>query len=391
MDDSEVISSQDDKALVASQWQLVWWRFRKHRIAMISAVVVILFYTIAAIPEFLAINDPQRQHDEIIFMPPQDIHFDGWQPFVYGIKGQRNPDTFAKEYVEDTSIKYYVEFFAEGYEYTLWGIFPSSTHLFSLGNGITETGEEVPVQWGVLQHDSGNPTYNPVPLYPLGTDRMGRDMWSRVMYGTRISLSIGLIGVLISLFLGLLLGGVSGLYGGLADNIIQRVIEFLRSMPTIPLWLSLGAAVPLEWSVLQVYFAITVILSLIGWTGLAREVRGRFLALREEDFIMAARFAGAGELRIIFRHMIPSFLSHIIATLTLSVPTMIISETALSYLGLGLRPPAISWGILLFEAQNLQSVAGAPWLLLPGAFVVVSIMAFNFLGDGLRDAADPYG
>ncbi|MEZ4661147.1 MAG: ABC transporter permease [Caldilineaceae bacterium] len=211
------------------------------------------------------------------------------------------------------------------------------------------------------------------------------------MYGTRISLSIGLVGVALSLFFGVLLGGLSGLYGGIVDTVIQRVIEFIRSMPTIPLWLALSAAVPMDWSVLQVYFAITVILSLIGWTGLAREVRGRFLALREEDFVLAARLAGAGQLRLIFRHMIPSFISHIIAAITLAVPTMILSETALSFLGLGLRAPAISWGILLFEAQNLQAVAGAPWLLIPGLFVLAAIMAFNFLGDGLRDAADPYG
>jgi peptide/nickel transport system permease protein len=220
---------------------------------------------------------------------------------------------------------------------------------------------------------------------------MGRDLWSRLMYGTRISLSIGLVGVTISLILGIVLGGISGYYGGTIDLTIQRVIEFLRSIPTIPLWLALGAAIPLEWSVIQVYFAITVILSLIGWTGLAREVRGRLLSMREEDFILAARFSGSSEMRIILRHMIPSFMSHIIAAISLAIPAMILAETALSFLGLGLRPPAISWGILLFEAQNLQSVAGAPWLLLPGVVVIISILAFNFLGDGLRDAADPYG
>lgn len=373
--------SHADKALVASQWQLMWWRFLKHKVAAISAVVIILFYLMGAFAEFMAINEPQKQYDPLVFLPPQSIHWDGFQPFVYGIEGTRNPETFAKEYVENEEIRYDIKFFVKGYPYKLWGLFDMERHLLGLDMG--DAVEEVP--------DPRNPEYKPVPLYPLGTDRMGRDMWSRVMYGTRISLSIGLVGVAISLFLGLLLGGISGLYGGITDTIIQRIIEFLRSMPTIPLWLSLGAAVPLEWSVIQVYFAITIILSLIGWTGLAREVRGRFLALREEDFIMAARFAGTSEFAIIFRHMIPSFISHIIATLTLSLPTMILSETALSFLGLGLRPPAISWGILLFEAQNLQAVAGAPWLLLPGAFVLISIMAFNFLGDGLRDAADPYG
>jgi peptide/nickel transport system permease protein len=265
-------------------------------------------------------------------------------------------------------MQYFIRFFVRGFEYRLLGLFATDIHLLGLD------AEEIPT-----------------PFYPLGTDRMGRDLWSRLMYGTRISLSIGLVGVAISLFLGILLGGMSGYYGGSIDLTIQRVIEFLRSIPTIPLWLALGAAVPLEWSVIQVYFAITIILSLIGWTGLAREVRGRLLAMREEDFILAARFSGSGELRIIFRHMIPSFMSHIIAAITLAIPAMILAETALSFLGLGLRPPAISWGILLFEAQNLQSVAGAPWLLLPGLVVIVAILAFNFLGDGLRDAADPYG
>ncbi len=265
-------------------------------------------------------------------------------------------------------MQYFIRFFAKGFEYRLLGLFTTDIHL--LGLDTEET---------------------PTPFYPLGTDRMGRDLWSRLMYGTRISLSIGLVGVAMSLFLGILLGGMSGYYGGSIDLTIQRVIEFLRSIPTIPLWLALGAAVPLEWSVVQVYFAITVILSLLGWTGLAREVRGRLLAMREEDFILAARFSGSNELRIIFRHMIPSFMSHIIAAITLAIPAMILAETALSFLGLGLRPPAISWGILLFEAQNLQAVAGAPWLLLPGLVVIVAILAFNFLGDGLRDAADPYG
>jgi peptide/nickel transport system permease protein len=227
-------------------------------------------------------------------------------------------------------------------------------------------------------------------VFLLGADRLGRDLFSRVIYGSRISLSIGLVGVLLSLLLGIVLGGISGYYGGIADNIIQRMIEFIRSIPSIPLWMALSAALPANWPVLRVYFAITVILSLIGWTGLARVVRGRFLALREEDFVLAARLVGSSEMRIILRHMVPSFLSYIIAALTLAIPGMILAETGLSFLGLGLRPPAISWGVLLQEAQNLRSVALAPWVLLPGAAVVISILAFNFLGDGLRDAADPY-
>ena len=227
-------------------------------------------------------------------------------------------------------------------------------------------------------------------LYILGTDRLGRDLFSRLMYGTRLSMSIGLVGVTISLFLGVMLGGISGFRGGLADMAIQRLIEFLRSIPTIPLWLALAAAVPKDWSIIRVYFAITLIISLIGWTTLAREVRGRFLSMREEDFVVAAQLYGSSQLRIIFHHMLPSFMSHIIATTTLAVPAIIIAETSLSFLGLGLRPPAISWGTLLFEAQNLQSVANAPWLMIPGPFVLVAILGFNFMGDGLRDAADPY-
>ena len=239
---------------------------------------------------------------------------------------------------------------------------------------------------GVDKPDDGKP----MPLYPLGTDRMGRDMFSRLMYATRISMSIGLVGVVISLVLGVLFGGISGYRGGLVDAAIQRLIEFLRSIPTIPLWLALAAAVPQDWSMIRVYFAITVIISLIGWTTLAREVRGRFLAMREEDFVVAARLYGSGQMRIIFRHMLPSFMSHIIATTSLAVPAIIIAETSLSFLGLGLRQPAISWGVLLFEAQKLQAVAAAPWLLVPGVFILVAVLSLNFLGDGLRDAADPY-
>jgi len=360
--------SAEERVYVASQWQLMWWRFLRHRLAIVSAVIIAILYVFGIFAEFFAIHDPQIQYAMVINLPPQGIHFKGLRPYVYGIKGQRNLETLAMEYTADTSVEYPIVFFVRGYEYKLLGLFPTDVHLLGLKTDV-----------------------NPPPLYPLGADRLGRDMWSRIMYGTRISMSIGLVGVIISLFLGILLGGISGYRGGLVDVIIQRVIEFLRSIPTIPLWLALGAAVPNEWSVIQVYFAITVLLSFIGWTGLARVVRGRFLALREEDFIMAARLCGAQELGIIFRHMLPSFLSHIIASTTLAIPSMILSETALSFLGLGLRPPAISWGILLNEAQNLQSVAGAPWLLIPGVFVIVTILAFNFLGDGLRDAADPYG
>lgn len=270
-------------------------------------------------------------------------------------------------YEIDEAVKYPVRFFVHGHPYKLLGIFPADIHLMGLDTDDEEA-----------------------PFYPFGSDRLGRDMWSRMAYGTRISMSIGFVGVVLSLIFGIVLGGLSGYYGGMIDTVIQRIIEFIRSLPTIPFWLSLAAALPRDWPPLRTYFMITVILSIFGWTGLARVVRGRFLSLREEDFVMAARLGGTGEMRIIFRHMVPSFMSHIIATITLAIPAMILSETSLSFLGLGLRPPVISWGVLLQEAQNIQSVALAPWLLAPGLAVVVSVLSFNFLGDGLRDAADPY-
>ena len=362
----------EERAYVASSWKLMWWRFRKHRLAMASGAVVLIIYVVALFPEFLATQDPRFSDSRRAFIRPQRIHvFDGWnpgRPFVYGLRGERDPVTLRVGYTVDKTKRYPVRLFASGHPYELFKLFPTTRHLLSVDT-------------------QGSRVDN---IYLLGTDRLGRDMWSRLMYGTRISMSIGLVGVTVSLIIGVLLGGLSGYYGGVIDLLIQRLIEFLRSLPTIPLWLALAAAVPRDWSVIRMYFAITVILSLIGWTTLAREVRGRFLALRDEDFVIAAHLYGCRELRVIFRHMVPSFMSHIIATTTLAVPVMIISETSLSFLGLGLRPPAISWGVLLHEAQNLQSVALAPWLLLPGIAVLIAVLALNFLGDGLRDAADPY-
>jgi peptide/nickel transport system permease protein len=358
----------EERTYVASQWQLMWWRFRRHRLAIISVVIVLIMYILGIFAEFFAVHDPQKQYAMVTYLPPQNVHLNGLKPFVYGFTQQRNPVTLGMEYSVDTSVQYPLHFFVRGYKYKLLGLFETNVHFIGI-----EADQE------------------PMPLYLFGADRLGRDMWSRVMYATRISMSIGLVGVALSLLIGILLGGISGYRGGTVDIIIQRIIDFLRSIPTIPLWLALSAAVPPTWTVIQVYFAITVLLSFIGWTGLARVVRGRFLSLREEDFVVAARLSGTGELGIIFRHLLPSFLSHIIASTTLAIPSMILSETALSFLGLGLRPPAISWGILLNEAQNLQTVAGAPWLLIPGLFVIVTILSFNFMGDGLRDAADPYG
>jgi peptide/nickel transport system permease protein len=367
-----VETQEDERIFVASQWQLMRWRFMRHKLAVISMGIIALLYVIAIFAEFISPYDPvvfSRRH---VLVPPQAIHF--WdaegkfhlRPFVYGLKSERDPETLRRLYQEDPSKIYPIHFLVRSTPYKFWNLFKTDLHFFGL--------EEV---------SKGT-------LFLLGTDNLGRDMLSRIIYGARVSLSVGLVGVTLSLFLGVLLGGISGYYGGLIDLIIQRVIEVLRSVPSIPLWMGLAAAVPKDAPVVQVYFMITVILSLIGWTGMARVVRGKFLSLREEDFVMAAKFAGAGELRIILLHMVPSFLSHIIASLTLAIPGMILAETALSFLGLGLRPPAISWGVLLQAAQNVSTIALAPWQLLPVLAVIITILAFNFMGDGLRDAADPY-
>jgi peptide/nickel transport system permease protein len=369
--DALPVSVAEEKVAVATQLQLTWWRFRRHRVAVLSAVLVLLFYLIAVLADFLAYSSPFTTDATRSYIPPQGIHwFDNgsFRPHVYALKGKRDPRTFKLVYVLDPTDKRELQLLARGYPYTFLGLFPTDLHLLGLKGAKPEEG-----------------------LFLLGTDLLGRDVWSRLVLATRTSLTIGLVGVGLSLFLGVLLGGISGLYGGWVDTVIQRLIEVLRSVPTIPLWMGLAAALPATWSVTQVYFAITVIISLIGWTELARVVRGRFLALRTEDFVTAAELAGASQLRIIFRHMVPSFLSHIIAAVSLALPAMIISETTLSFLGLGLRPPAISWGVLLQDAQNLQALATAPWLLITAVPVIIVILAFNFLGDGLRDAADPYG
>jgi peptide/nickel transport system permease protein len=360
----------EDRLSVASNWRLVWWRFRKHHLALLSALVLLALYGVVLFPDFVSTQDPEATDARLAFIPVQRLHlFDGARlgPWVPAVAGKRNPTTLRMEWGVDGSRKTPVRFFVTGYSYRLLGIIPAHLHL--LGTAAPDGRER---------------------LYLLGTDRLGRDQWSRLVHGTRTSMTIGLIAVTFSVVLGVMLGGISGYFGGVADVVIQRLIELLQSLPTIPIWLALTAALPRDWSPQQVFFAITVILSLVGWTTLGREVRGRFLALREEDFVLAAELAGASRRRIIVRHMVPTFLSHIIATSTLAIPAMIISETSLSFLGLGIRPPAISWGVLLQEAQNIQTVALAPWLLIPGLVVILSVLAFNLVGDGLRDAADPY-
>jgi len=363
-------SLAEQRIAVATQWQLMWWRFRKHKLAAAGTIVLALFYLVAAFADFFAYADPQDSDAQRSLIAPQTIHWfdDGrFAPYVHALKGTRDPLTFKRVYKPDPSTKIPITFFARGEPYKLFGIIPADRHLL-----------------GVEGADTGK------SLFLMGTDTQGRDLWSRLMFATRTSMTIGLVSVALSLVLGVVLGGVSGYFGGAIDSVIQRIIEILRSIPTIPLWMGLAAAVPSDWSVVQVYFAITIIISLIGWTELARVVRGRFISLKHEDFVMAAELVGCSKSRIIFRHMVPSFISHIIAATTLAIPAIIISETSLSFLGLGLRPPAISWGVLLQDAQNIQALVISPWLLIPSFAVIVAVLAFNFMGDGIRDAADPY-
>lgn len=363
------VNKDDEQYYLASQWQLMGRKFRKHKLAIISIVVLAMFYFVAVFCEFLAPYDLTGYNKDYVFSPPQKFYFrdeDGFslRPFVYELQSSRNPETFRKEFEENTEKKYDIKFFARGVPYKFWGLFETDIHLIGVEDG------------GVL--------------FLLGTDSMGRDLLSRIIYGARVSLSIGLIGVLLSMVLGIIIGGISGYYGGIVDNVIQRIIEILRSFPTIPLWMALAAALPPHMSPIKVYFGITVILSLIGWTGIARTVRGKFMVLREEEYVMAAKIAGCRDGRIICAHLVPGFMSHLIVSLTLAIPGMILSETTLSFLGLGLRSPVTSWGVLLKEAQNIHAIITHPWLLLPILFVIVTVLAFNFLGDGLRDAADPY-
>ncbi len=364
----EKLTPEQEKIYLASQWRLMWWKFRAHRLAVYSAVFLGLLYLSIPFAEFLAPYGLNQRFVTQIYAPPQSVHlfhvgrFVG--PFVYGRSFELNMDTLQREYRVDTSQIHRLGLFCKGERYRLLGLIESNRHLFCARDGGT--------------------------VFLLGTDRLGRDMLSRIIYGTRISLTIGLMGVAISFVLGISIGGAAGYFGGWVDNIVQRLIEVLQSLPSIPLWLALAAIMPVTWSPLVVYFGITIILGLIDWTGLARAVRSKLLALREEDYVRAAELMGASAPRIIFRHLIPGFMSHLIASATITIPSMILGETALSFLGLGLRPPITSWGVLLNEAQNINAVALYPWLILPVIPVVLVILAFNFMGDGLRDAADPY-
>lgn len=357
------------KYLNASTRQLVWWRYKKHHIAMIGLYTIGALYFSALFCEFLAPYDRDDRHFDAIYSPPTKIRiFDDQgtlsRPFVNAVRTDIDTETHRITYEEIAGARHPILFFVRGGTYSFWGLWKTDLHLFGTDPGAK--------------------------IFLLGTDRMGRDMFTRCLYGSRISLSIGMLGVLLSTILGLFLGGVSGYVGGWVDGLIQRIVEIIRCFPSIPLWMGLSAAMPPHWPALKVYFAITVILSLIGWTDLARMVRGKLMALREEEFVLAARFAGAGHGRIIFRHLLPSFTSHIIVSVTLAIPHMILGETALSFLGIGLRPPITSLGVLLKESQNITTIALYPWLLIPVVFVILTVLAFNFVGDGLRDAVDPY-
>ncbi|MCB1549745.1 MAG: ABC transporter permease [Hyphomicrobiaceae bacterium] len=365
---TERLTPEQERLLHASQWQLFWMAFRRHRLAVYSGVFLLLMYASTLVSEVIAPYALHTRNTDHIFAPPQSIRIihDGRlvRPFVYGLTYKLDMENLKRVYTEDRTRVQPLRFFCRGDAYEFWGIVPARLHLVCPAEGGT--------------------------LFLLGTDRLGRDVLSRIIYGTRISLTIGLIGIVISMTLGVVIGGLAGYYGGRVDFFVQRVIEILRSFPEIPLWMALAAVLPVTWSPLLVYFGITVILAMLDWTGLARAVRSKLLSLREEDYTMAARAMGARPRRIVFRHLIPGVMSHLIATATLSIPGMILGETALSFLGLGLRPPITSWGVLLNEAQNINVVALYPWLMLPVVPVILVILAFNFLGDGLRDAADPY-
>ena len=359
-----------DDYYLASQWTLMWRKFRKHRLAKVSLVILGIFYFIGLFSEFFAVQGLRSYDSRYTYVRPIPIRFvhpeDGFslRPFVYGLTQERDPETLRRSYVEDKSVTYPVRFFTRGEPYMMWGLIPGDIHFY----GAEGEGQ----------------------VFLLGTDSLGRDMVSRLVHGARISLSIGLVGVMISLFVGTIMGAISGFFGGIVDTIIQRIVEVLRSFPEIPLWMALSAALPANMPLVQTYFLITLILSLIGWTGLARVVRGKFISMREEDYVMAAQVTGATDARIIRRHMIPGFISYLLVEVTLSIPRMILAETSLSFLGLGLRSPVTSWGVLLQEAQSVRTVSLYPWLLIPVIPVFIAVLAFNFVGDGLRDAADPY-
>lgn len=354
---------------VASQWQLMWWKFKKHHMALVGMSLLAAFVFSAVFAEFLSPAVPSERNNAYLASGPMGVHFIDaeWnfhaRPFVYARTTTRDPVTLRKLSVVDESKHWPIEFFVRGSTYKFWGLIETDIHLFAAKGGF---------------------------IHLFGTDTLGRDVFTRTLHATRVSLSVGLVGVFFAFILGAIIGGIAGYFGGMIDNAIMRLIEFIRSVPSLPLWLALSAALPREWSSFQVYLAITVILALIGWTHLARTVRSKLLALREEDFTLAARLSGCTDMRIILRHLLPAFMSYMIVDVSIAFPEILLAETSLSFLGLGLREPVESWGVLLYAAQNVRSISHMPWLLIPGLFVVFAVLAFNFVGDGMRDAADPY-
>lgn len=364
----ETLNPEQERYYQASQWRIMWWKFRRHKVALWSGIILILFYLNVPFAELIAPYTANERSNDHLYAPPQTVHFfhEGAfvGPFVYGMSSTVDLETVKWVFEEDRTKVYPIRFFCTGSSYYFWGFIPGNFHVICPAEGGT--------------------------LFLLGTDRLGRDVYSGLIYGARLSLTVGLIGVTISIILGMTFGGIAGFFGGMVDSVIQRVIEILRSLPELPLWMALSAALPVTWSPVWIYFGITIILGLLDWPGLARAVRSKLLALREEEYAKAAVLMGAKSSRVITKHLLPGFTSHIIASATLSIPSMILGETALSYLNLGLRRPAVSWGVMLNEAQDISVIVVYPWLMAPVMPIIIVVLAFNFLGDGLRDAADPY-
>lgn len=363
---------QDNEAALkyysASQWQLIWWRFRRHRSGLTAGMVLLVMIIVSLFAEFFAPYGGIARNNQYLLGPPQVLRLwdeNGFsiRPFVHGVTTERDPVTLRPTPVIDPSVRRYLQFFVRGEEYELLGFIRADLKLFGVSEGS---------------------------IHLFGTDELGRDLFSRTLIATRTSLSIGILGVFIAFVLSLVIGGIAGYFGGWIDYVTQRLTEVIRVIPVIPLYMGLAATFPVEWSTEQVYFAMTLVLGLVGWPTLARRIRSQLLTLRNEDYVVAARLSGVRPQRIIGRHLLPAFTSYIIVDLVISFPYMILSETALSFIGLGLRPPAISWGILLQDAQNIRAIEQAPWLFIPAIFVVLAVLAFTVLGDGVRDAADPY-